>query len=175
MQPQDTTFPDDFAVYFWSHVDRTIDGCWPWQLARDKDGYGLVKYQRRMRRAHRVAWQLANDAPIPSGLWVLHRCNNPPCQNPAHLYVSNAQANADDRERAGHTRRGDAHDSRVHPERRPRGERQWNARLTDAQVLELRAAYARGEGPARVLAARFGIGRSTAQFILSRRSWRHLP
>lgn len=176
MHSQDTIYSETFTAYLWAHTDQTShpDGCWLWLLARDKNGYGLVKHQRRMRRAHRVAWEVANGVAIPTGLWVLHRCNRPSCINPAHLYVGNAQANADDREAAGHTRRGDNHDSRLHPERRPRGERHPHVKLTEATVLEIRRAAAAGEGTNGALATRFGVTLSTIQSIVSGHTWAYL-
>jgi hypothetical protein len=76
------------AERFWEKVDRSVlDGCWPFLGARDPDGYGRVMVGRDRRdKANRVAYMLTSG-PIPDGLQVLHRCDNPPCCNPAHLFA----------------------------------------------------------------------------------------
>lgn len=86
----------------WRRV-RKGGGCWEWTGARDHSGYGLIgtglkrEGNRRVDRTHRIAWALTNG-PIPSGLKVLHRCDNPPCVRPEHLFLGSDTVNARDRE-----------------------------------------------------------------------------
>lgn len=75
-------------------VSKTA-GCWVWMGARDQAGYGAVKVDGRMRRAARVAWELAYG-PIPAGLNILHSCDNPPCVRPDHLMIGTQRANIQD-------------------------------------------------------------------------------
>src|ERR1035437_755093 len=85
---------------FW---DRVLmgDGCWPWAgKIHVGTGYGVVyagggRGHEREERAHRVAWALT-FGPIPPGLSVLHKCDNPPCVNPDHLYLGTHQDNMAD-------------------------------------------------------------------------------
>jgi len=80
---------------FWAKVDRT-DDCWLWTACRTTHGYGQFRPERsRGAQAHRVAWELTNG-PIPAGMLVLHRCDNPPCVNPAHLFLGTQSDNMRD-------------------------------------------------------------------------------
>lgn len=78
---------------FWRNVDRRgPDECWPWRRGCDRDGYGRLRRDRVDLRAHRVALETA-VGPIPVGMSVCHRCDNPPCCNPAHLFVGTNRDN----------------------------------------------------------------------------------
>lgn len=80
-------------------IDRTGD-CWIWTKSRDKNGYGKTSITSdgvtRHVRAHRVLWELVNG-PIPEGKMVCHRCDNPPCVNPDHLFLGDALSNMRDK------------------------------------------------------------------------------
>ena len=85
---------------FWAKVDKTGD-CWVWMGYRTVDGYGRLGWGQNVYNASRVAWVLTNG-PIPEGLSALHKCNNPPCVRPKHLYLGTQMENMQDRKRAGH-------------------------------------------------------------------------
>jgi hypothetical protein len=80
---------------FWARVAKG-DGCWSWTGGTNRNGYGTLHMGghtiRKPWRAHRFSWVLHNG-PIPDGLWVLHKCDNPPCCNPAHLFLGDRRAN----------------------------------------------------------------------------------
>jgi hypothetical protein len=82
---------------FWSKV-RKGDGCWEWVGSQDRQGYGefVVSMGPRVRsRAHRVAWELTNG-PIPDGLNACHRCDNPVCVRPDHIFIGTQRDNVRD-------------------------------------------------------------------------------
>ena len=158
---------------FWSKVDRSAgpDGCWLWTAYRLPGGYGQFSIGNTLQRAHRVAWELTHG-PIPAGMHCLHRCDNPSCVNPAHLFLGTQKDNVRD------MRTKKRHDwSGLHLGRErlyPMGEGcSWH-RLTADEVLEIRVRYAAGGISTRALAADYGVSGHHVWAIVSRKVWRHI-
>ena len=89
---------------FWNRV-RKEQGCWVWRGRRTRFGYGQFEFRGRTWVAHRLAWTLLRGT-IPDGLCVCHICDNPPCVNPEHLFVTTYQGNSDDMVRKERQARG---------------------------------------------------------------------
>lgn len=135
------------------------DECWIWTGSKQHFGHGECRIMNGKTAAHRVAWVLAGNE-IPDGLCVLHKCDNPPCVNPAHLFVGTRGDNSRDMLAKG---RNVA----------PRGERCAAAKLTSQQVLEIRRRF--GQESAINLGRVFGINRRTVYKLVKKLRWKHLP
>lgn len=82
---------------FWQHVNKNgPNGCWIWNRYRQRQGYGWVCVKGRYWLAHRLAWEFVKGQ-VPAGLFVLHKCDNPPCVNPDHMFLGTHQDNCDDK------------------------------------------------------------------------------
>lgn len=140
---------------------RSSSGCWPWLGTRDARNYGKFRIQKRasMVGAHRAAWMLW-VGPIPDGLAVLHRCDNPPCCNPAHLFLGTILDNNADRHKKG---RSGA----------PRGIAHGKSKLTPADVLAIREQLAAGVEQ-EVIGRHYGVTQANISAIKYRRTWAHL-
>lgn len=146
--------PVELADYFWQRVGFGMpDECWEWTSNRTKLGYARI---RDRRTGHRVAWTLTFGA-IPRGMCVLHRCDNPPCCNPNHLFLGTVLDNNRDRHRKDRSRG-------------PQGEQNAAAKLTPADVLAIRAST----GTHQEVAIRFNLFRGTVAKIRRRELWAHL-
>lgn len=85
---------------FWDFVDKT-DGCWVWRGSKTNGyRYGFFKKHGKVVQSHRYSWEMSFGA-IPAGLKVLHRCDNPPCVNPSHLFLGTQKDNIHDMIRKG--------------------------------------------------------------------------
>lgn len=155
------------AERFWPKVAKgEPDECWLWTAYLEPAwGYGIFRMYpgQQMWKAHRAAWVLERG-PIPDGLIVCHHCDNPPCVNPAHLFVGTWQDNVDDRvakNRSGRTGPG-------------RGEAAPNVTLTEVQVREIRRRYAAGGVSQSALGAEYGVGQTQVGRIVRGTRWAHV-
>lgn len=143
---------------FWSKVDiGGPDDCWEWKASRSS-GYGQFRLGGKMQRSHRLVIGLrAGDEGC-----ALHSCDWPPCVNPAHLSIGTQEDNVSQR------------DARGRHVATP-GEDHGMSKLTDAEVLDIRARYATGQITQRALAEEYGVHFSLISLIIRRKIWTHLP
>ena len=174
------------SEWVWSRIKRTDDplSCWEWQGARIPAGYGSInpKAHEGEKLAHRLVWHVTYG-PIPEGQWVLHKCDNPPCCRPDHLFLGTHRDNMTDMASKGRqwtqryperVVRGDAHPMRRNPDLLKWGERNPRAKLTEGQVVEIHRRYAAGGISQPALAAEYGVDQALIWRIVHRKAWRHV-
>lgn len=164
--------PRSIEERFWPKVDKRGPGeCWPWRAATTHYGYGKILgpwAPKEIVLATHVAWFLATG--VRPHLFVLHRCDNPPCVNPAHLFLGTQKDNMRDRDAKGRQPKGDRAGLRKHPEAVRRGEMSTAAKLTAAQVLAI-LADARHYAE---VARDYGISKGHIFKLRAKKRWRHL-
>ena len=146
-----------------ARIDRSAgdNACWPWRGAHDRQGYGFLTFEGRRWQATRFFFTLT-IGPIPKELDLLHRCDNPPCCNPAHLWPGTAKENIRDSITKGRWVVGDH-----------TGGANGRCKLTDDDVRAIRQAYDNG-ATQRSLTALYDLGPSQVGRIVRREQWRHL-
>lgn len=147
-------------------IPEPNSGCWLWEGAADKNGYGCVKAlprHRRDRRAHRVSWAIYRGD-IPSGLCVLHKCDTPACVNPDHLFLGTQSDNNADMTRKGRHRGWGNGQPLLAGASHPL------AKLTETLIQEIRSDT-RGKT---IITKDHGISRSLVYRIKKRKTWKHI-
>jgi hypothetical protein len=155
--------PDIVARDFWPLVAMSgREECWPWLGTIGGEGYGSFSAAGRRHSAHRLAYELTKG-PIAKGQMVCHRCDNPRCCNPAHLFLGTHAANMADMVAKG---RG----------RSPRGEEAPWAKLTEANVREARTLFHKGhpEFGYTGLARRYGVSLTAMHEAINGVKWAHV-
>lgn len=159
---------------FWEKIDKNgpthpskpeLGRCWLW-TDHTVRGYGQIVEgapSKKKLSSHRVSWELHNG-PIPvgegpHGICVCHNCDNPPCVNPAHLFLGTIQDNINDKMRK---------------RRQPQREKHGRAKLTEKKVAEIRRDYVRNSRahgqPA--LARKYGVNHTAIGFIVREKHWK---
>ena len=156
----------------WNKVDRSggSDACWPWTGYRTAKGYGRLYFRGRDRPdyAHRIAWELHNEIPPGAG-FVCHHCDNPPCCNPAHLFLGSNSTNIKDALGKGVLIGA-------------RGERHPSAKLNEEKVRLIRQRFPiRGRwngGSTRderqAMANELGVSLTAIQNVIYGQTWKHI-
>jgi hypothetical protein len=151
---------------FWGKVDvRSPDECWNWTAGRSSSGYGRFGIKGALVFAHRLAFTLVYGTILQGegylGTVIRHSCDNRVCCNPFHLHHGSQRDNMQDAVIRGRI---------VYQ----RGESHGHAKLTEAQVLEVRKAYSVGGVTQSTLAQKYGINQPAIQMIVTRKRWKHI-
>ena len=169
---------EKYVALFWSHVRRNSGnaGCWGWIGAKRNKGYGAFCWKSPnggyiQGRASRFSWIL-HRGKIPDGMYVLHRCDNPECSNPDHLFLGTiAENNADMVAKGRHVPGGTKAKALGIATKYRRGESHQNAKLTQCDVDAIRMARIDGMSFSEI-GKRFKIGRTTAWKICNGQLWK---
>jgi len=137
-------------------------GCWEWTAAQNDPGYGRIRIEDTLRYAHRVSFRLYNGD-LDDNEQVNHRCHNPRCINPDHLYSGTQQENIEDARERG-----------TLLESRARGPDHPRTVLTEDDVREIRRLYKKTDHTQRSLASQFDVSKGAIQDILERKTWDHI-
>jgi len=148
----------------WERIDRVGD-CWVFTGMKTNKGYGKIRVgsrtdgTRKMVSSHRLSWELTNGK-IPDGMHVLHRCDNPSCINPAHLFLGSNQDNMSDMANKGRSRKSI-------------GVLNPSVKLTEEQVREIKLRLKNGESVVS-MEDDYPVGRELLYHIKNNRNWSHI-
>jgi len=145
---------------FWSKVDKSAgpDGCWIWLGQIGHLGYGYVRRGKGRTMAHRRSWELTKGI-IPDGLLALHRCDNPPCVNPAHLFLGTHIDNSNDKVSKGR-------------QWHPTGEVNGRSKVTIEQIAMIRALHRTGTCTLVEIGKTFNLSKGHIHRIVNNNAWK---
>ena len=151
---------------FWSKVDKgSADGCWEWTGNKHKFGYGTISIDGRPRATHRVSWEIHNGN-IPEGTGyhgtcICHKCDNPSCVRPEHLFLGSVQENNNDMVKKG--RRSSQ-----------KGANNPRSKINSTQARVIRRHANRNLMTHKEIGSIFSISSSSVAGIKSLRRWAHV-
>lgn len=157
------------AERFWAKVKKT-DDCWVW-TGNMAGKYGRFWSPPKTVLAHRFSYQLAHGPFDPKKV-VCHRCDNPVCVRPDHLFLGTHKDNTQDAIKKGRLPRGDNHYLRRDPSRAARGERNGFAKINPDVVREIRRRADKEKQ--KDIAKALGVSPATVSHVITGRKWKHV-
>lgn len=133
------------------------NGCWVWNRSLHDDGYARIRHEGKEYRVSRIMWEYMTGQKIPRGMYACHKCDNPLCVNPDHIFIGTHKDNMHDAAIKGRT-------NRPKPEESPR------AKLTWEQVRAIREELK--TSTTRAVAKKYGMGKSTVHQIGANETWK---
>lgn len=149
-----TRFQGTLQKRFEQYFEKTPDSCWIWKSSRDQNGYGTFNIDRKPKKSSRVSYELYKG-PIPEGRFVCHKCDNPPCVNPDHLFIGTRKDNMRDMTNKGRS----AH-----------GEKNGQAKLTEQDVI----AIWKDSRTHCEIGQHYGVTQSMITRIKNKKNWKHI-
>jgi hypothetical protein len=140
-------------MYFLSKVEKT-ESCWEWKGTINRRGYGRMRHKGVNTHAHRVSYKLYRGE-IPRDMLVCHKCDNPSCVNPEHLFIGSHKDNMEDRQTK---------------QRQAKGEKIGLSKLTNEQVRKIRV----DNRSTRKIARDYGVHHSQIARIKTHEAWAHV-
>ena len=156
----DWKIPEDgskFDSHIFKHKHDFSD-CWMWEGGKFTSGYGCYYMNGKAYRAHRLAWMRVNGKEVPEGMCICHRCENPACVNPDHLFIATKLENIVDRDNKGRQSRGELHPSHI---------------FTEDDIRAMRLLRVSGFSQ-KYIVDLFKSSHSTIGSILQGRKWKHV-
>jgi hypothetical protein len=139
---------------FWSKVDKKeSDECWNWKGCTKPKGYGKIVNGKEKFSAHRFSWMIHNGD--PGNLWILHKCDNPSCVNPNHLFLGTPIENTQDM---------------ISKNRKPLGEKHNSSKLTNQDIYDIRKSNLTQTKLAEI----YGVDQTQISNIKNRKQWKHI-
>lgn len=142
------------------------DKCWPWKACVDQNGYGCMWncILKKRSRVTRVILFLYKNVPFESKLIACHKCDNPICVNPSHIFVGTMKDNSQDMVKKG----------RYNPANKPKGSKHFASKLSEADVLKIRNMYRTGEHTYGSIAQLYNIDKTVIGKIIKKTAWKHV-
>lgn len=140
-----------------SRFTKITPTCHVWIGGKTRKGYGSIRVNNKTHRAHRVSYE-EHIGPIPEGQFVLHKCDNPSCVNPEHLFLGTNQDNINDKCLKGR-------------QSCLKGSRNGNAKLTEDDIKVIRSIKGRSNSS---IAREYGVTHVAIGDIVNRKRWQHI-
>lgn len=142
---------------FWNKVlISPFHDCWEWLGNRRPDGYGRFQFDKQLYLAHRLAYEIENGS-LELGLYVCHKCDNPGCVRPEHLFAGTPRDNVIDMIKKGRNRK-------------PRGIDHYRSKLTHDQIILIRNS----DSSNRKLAKEFKVSSHSIFCVKNKKTWKHI-